>query len=164
MPGITVGMDGPVAYLRAGVPVRRAVRVRVQSAYPDSARVLVKLLLPRGLVADSVERWRTLRAGRGAELTFLVRGALPAGAHPVAAVAYHEGTASVVGYGTVAYDHITPQRLYGRAMLTLSAVPVVRPAGCCSMARRTWGALPVRCRSRCSGRAPRRASRARRRR
>ncbi len=129
VPGITVGMDGPVAYLRAGVPVRRAVRVRVQSAYPDSARVLVKLLLPRGLVADSVERWRTLRAGRGAELTFLVRGALPAGAHPVAAVAYHEGTASVVGYGTVAYDHITPQRLYGRAMLTLSAVPVVRPAG-----------------------------------
>jgi LmbE family N-acetylglucosaminyl deacetylase len=129
VPGITVGMDGPVAYLRAGVPVRRAVRVRVQSAYPDSARVLVKLLLPRGLVADSVERWRTLRAGGGAELTFLVRGALPAGAHSVAAVAYHEGTASVVGYGTVAYDHITPQRLYGRAMVTLSAVAVVRPAG-----------------------------------
>jgi hypothetical protein len=129
VPGITVGMDGPVAYLRAGVPVRRTLRVRVQSAYPDSARVLVKLLLPRGLVADSVERWRTLRAGGGAELRFLVRGTLPAGAHPVAAVAYHEGTASVVGYGTVAYDHITPQRLYGRAMLTLSAVEVVRPAG-----------------------------------
>ncbi|MBU6367566.1 MAG: PIG-L family deacetylase, partial [Gemmatimonadetes bacterium] len=119
--------ETPVAYLRAGVPVRRTVRVRVQSAYPDSARVLVKLLLPRGLSADSVERWRTLAPGRGAELTFLLRGTLPAGAHPVSAVAYHEGTASVVGYGTVAYDHITAQRLYGRAMLTLSAVAVARP-------------------------------------
>lgn len=80
VPGITIGLETPVAYLRAGVPVRRAVRVRVQSAYPDSARVLVKLLVPRGLSADSVERWRTLAPGRGAELTFLVRGALPAGA------------------------------------------------------------------------------------
>ncbi len=128
VPGITIGLETPVAYIRAGVPVRRAVRVRVQGAYPDSARVLVRLMLPAGLVADSVERWRTLRPGGGAELTFLVRGTLPPGAHPVAAVAYHEGTASMVGYGTVAYDHITPQRLYARARMTLSAVSVALPA------------------------------------
>jgi LmbE family N-acetylglucosaminyl deacetylase len=146
VPGITIGLETPVAYIRAGVPVRRAVRVRVQGAYPDSARVLVRLMLPAGLVADSVERWRTLRPGGGAELTFLVRGTLPPGAHPVAAVAYHEGTASMVGYGTVAYDHITPQRLYARAVMTLSAVSVALPA----RARGTCWAPPMAAPRRCA--------------
>jgi hypothetical protein len=34
----------------------------------------------------------------------------------------------MVGYGTVAYDHIAPQRLYARAVMTLSAVSVALPA------------------------------------
>jgi LmbE family N-acetylglucosaminyl deacetylase len=128
VPGITIGLDDVVQYLRADVPVTRELRVRVQSAYPESARVTVALRLPPGLAADSVERVRTLTPqAPGATLTFRLRGRVAPGRLELGAIALHEGTISTRGDHVIAYDHIVPQRLYGPSGLWLASVPVRTP-------------------------------------
>jgi len=127
VPGITIGLENVVEYIRAGVPVDREFRVAIQSAYPEEARVIVQLLLPKGLVADSVERTRTLGPGARATVVFRLRGTLAPGRHQLGAMALHEGSMSTSGYYTIAYDHITTQRLYGVSGMYLSAVNVKIP-------------------------------------
>jgi hypothetical protein len=64
VPGIAVNLGSSMEYMRAGVPVERMIPVRITSAYPHDAKVAVRILLPDGLKADSVERERTLGAQR----------------------------------------------------------------------------------------------------
>jgi LmbE family N-acetylglucosaminyl deacetylase len=127
VPGIVIGLESVMQYIRAGVPVDRTIRVQIQSAYPHESKVTVKLELPKGLVADSSERVRTLGPGGNAVLQFRLRGMLPEGRTQLAAIAFHEGSFSTSGYTTIAYDHITPMRLYGSSGMYLSAVNVKLP-------------------------------------
>lgn len=127
VPGITVNLGSVVEYIRAGVPVDRAVSVRVQSAYPHEVNVRVRLDVPKGLLADSIQRIRTLPAEGSAVVTFRLRGTLTEGAHQLVAAAFHENVPSMRGVYPITYDHITPMRLYGTSAMTFSAVSVKLP-------------------------------------
>jgi len=128
VPGITVGLERAVEYARADVPIERRIRVSVLSSYPTPQPVSVQLQLPDGLVADSLARARTLEPDVALTLTFTVKGRLPEGMHEVNAVAVHMNNAAMAGYYTIDYEHIAPQRVYGRSQMFLSTVPVaLRP-------------------------------------
>ena len=128
VPGITIGLDNVVEYLRADVPVEREFRVHILSAYPDSASVAVSIELPPGLKADSALRTRVLTPGAPeATLTFKVKGKVGPGRLQLGAIARHEGRSSTTGYYTLAYDHITPQRMYAPSGMWLAAVNVALP-------------------------------------
>jgi len=127
VPGVMIGLENGTEYIRAGVPVERELRVYVQSAYPHDANVTVKLDVPKGLVADSAERKRTLIPGVPMVVSFRLRGNVPPGKHELGASVIHEGTIAALGYYTVAYDHIQPQRMYGMSGMYLSAVNVKLP-------------------------------------
>ena len=127
VPGISVNLASSMEYIRAGVPVERTVPVRITSAYPHEAKVAVRILLPEGLKADSTERARTLGPEGSAIVTFRVTGTLKSGRHELGAMALHDGTMSTSGPYLVAYDHITPVRLYGASGMYLSAVDVKLP-------------------------------------
>jgi len=127
VPGISVNLASSMEYIRAGVPVERMIPVRITSAYPHDAKVAVRILLPDGLKADSTERERTLGAQGSAIVMFRVTGMLKSGRHELGAMALHDGTMSTSGPYLVAYDHITPMRLYGASGMYLSAVNVKLP-------------------------------------
>lgn len=129
VPGITVNLAGGVEYIRAGVPVERIVQVRVESAYPHSATVRVRLEVPEGLVADSIQRIRTLPAQGSAIVSFKLRGTLKEGPHRLVAAAFHEDIPSTLGVYPISYDHITPMRLYGTSSMVFSSVTVKTPVG-----------------------------------
>jgi hypothetical protein len=128
VPGITIGHERVVDYLRADAAVERRLRVAVLSSYPSPQPVSVRLLLPDGLVADSAVRERVLEPDVMLTLTFTVRGRLPEGMHEVRAIAEHLGQSAQAGYYTISYPHIPPQRSYGGSLMYLSTVPVtLRP-------------------------------------
>lgn len=127
VPGITIGLENLFEYMRAGVPVTRDLRVYIQSAYDSTSKVTVKLDLPKGLLADSVEKVRELPGGQSLMVVFRLHGIVTPGRQVIGAFAYHEGVASTSGYYTLAYDHISPQRLYGASGMYVSAVNVKLP-------------------------------------
>lgn len=129
VPGITIGLDRAVEYIRADATVDRLVPVRLLSAYPSAQPVTVRLEVPEGLVVDSASRERTLQPDVPLTVTFRVRGRLPAGFHELRAIAMHRGVQAWAGYYTIRYDHIPPQRSYGASTLYLSAVPATVRAG-----------------------------------
>jgi LmbE family N-acetylglucosaminyl deacetylase len=128
VPGITVNLANAMEYMRAGVPVERMVPVRIQSAYPHEAKVLVRLELPEGLKADSVERERVLPANGVEIVWFRVRGTIKEGQQQLVAMAIHDGAMSTNSAYVIEYDHIAPMRLYGGSGMYLSAVSVRIPA------------------------------------
>ncbi|MBA3917221.1 MAG: hypothetical protein C0516_01385 [Gemmatimonas sp.] len=128
VPGITVNLANSMEYMRAGVPVERMVPVRIQSAYPHEAKVLVRLELPEGLKADSVERERVLPANGTDIVWFRVRGTVKEGQQQLVALALHDGAMSTNSSYLIQYDHIAPMRLYGGSGMYLSAVNVRIPA------------------------------------
>lgn len=128
VPGITVNLANAMEYMRAGVPVERMVPVRIQSAYPHEAKVLVRLELPEGLKADSVERERVLPANGTDIVWFRVRGTVKEGQQQLVALAIHDGAMSTNSSYLIQYDHIAPMRLYGGSGMYLSAVNVRIPA------------------------------------
>ena len=128
VPGITVNLANAMEYMRAGVPVERMVPVRIQSAYPHEAKVLVRLELPEGLKADSVERERVLPANGTDMVWFRVRGTLKEGPQQLVSLAIHDGGMSTNSSYLIQYDHIAPMRLYGGSGMYLSAVNVRIPA------------------------------------
>lgn len=128
VPGITVNLANSMEYMRAGVPVERMVPVRIQSAYPHEAKVLVRLELPEGLKADSVERERVLPANGTDIVWFRVRGTVKEGQQQLVAMAIHDGAMSTNSSYLIQYDHIAPMRLYGGSGMYLSAVNVRIPA------------------------------------
>ena len=127
VPGITVNLGSTMEYIRAGVPVERIVPVRIQSSYPHDTKVSVKLELPEGLKADSVERTRTLGPDGVMILTFRVRGVVKEDRLELIALALHDGAMSTRSVFNIQYDHITPMRLYGGSGMYLSAVVVKLP-------------------------------------
>jgi len=125
--GITIGLENVIEYIRAGMPVERELRIRLESAYDSAAKVAVTLDLPKGLVADSAQRTRVLAPGASATVSFRLRGMLPPGRHQVGAFANHDSVTSTTGFFTINYDHINPQRIYSASGMYLSAVSVKLP-------------------------------------
>ncbi len=128
-PAIALTVDREVEYAPAAAPIERTVRVHLRSHAAGARRVAVSLELPRGLVADSLTRRVELAAGAQRTLTFAVRGRLDAGRHRISASARDDssGESFTRGYQPIAYEHISPTRIYRDAVLSLEAVDVRLP-------------------------------------
>ncbi|MBC8088588.1 MAG: PIG-L family deacetylase, partial [Phycisphaerae bacterium] len=129
VPGISVGLDRLLEYIRAGVPVSRQFKVNVQSVYSSPETVSVSLRLPPGLVPDSAVRTRVLTAqSPSATLTFTLKGSVPADRYVVHAIATHKGQATQAGFAVINYDHINVTRVQTASSMWLTAVQAVVPA------------------------------------
>jgi LmbE family N-acetylglucosaminyl deacetylase len=128
VPALTLTLGRQVEYARAGVPFSRAVRVMLRSALDAARDATVSLTLPEGLAADTVQRRVTLPARGQAVVTFQLRGSLRTGRHAIAARATSGGLTFEIGYVTIDYEHIRPQRLFRRGSLDIDAVDIALPA------------------------------------
>ena len=127
-PTVSVALDHSTELARANSAIDRFFNVTLRSAMMRSQPVTVSLALPAGLTVDSAARTVTLDSASTRRLTFRVRGKLTPGLHAVSASAMSEGRAYNSGYVPIDYDHITPQRLYRPATVSLRAVDVRVPA------------------------------------
>jgi hypothetical protein len=133
-PAVTLLLDDEVTYARANVPIERALRVHVRSHGTAARDVAVRLTLPAGLVADSVERRIAFPASAPAgDATSAappgVRGRLAPGRHEIAVSATSGGERFASGYAEVSYEHIRTQRLFRPSTLGVEAVDVTVPRG-----------------------------------
>ena len=124
VPGIVVNLANTLEYMRAGVPLQRRIPVRVQSSYPHETKVSLRIELPEGLTADSVERERVLPAFGTETVWFTVRGIIREGRHQVAVLTLHDGAMSTSSAYNIQYDHIPPIRLYGGSGMYIAGVKV----------------------------------------
>ena len=127
-PSISVTLDRSVELARAGVPFDRFFSVTIRSALMTRKPVTVSLSLPSGLTADSAQRTVLVDSAATRSITFRVRGRLPAGTHVVGATAMVDGITSRTGYVPIDYEHITPERQYRDAAVTIKAVDVAVPS------------------------------------
>lgn len=128
VPGIVIGLDRPIEYIRANVPVTRELRVNIESAYATPESVTVTLQLPNGLVADSAQRVRVLTPqSPRATLVFTLRGKLYESRHELHAIATHKALPTQQGYYVINYDHINRQRVYTTSGMWMEAVAVTLP-------------------------------------
>jgi hypothetical protein len=127
VPGLTVRFDHALEYARAGVPLTRPVRVTVTSSYATPRDVEVSLTMPPGLAVDSVTRKITLPPGATAAVPFVVKGTPKAGRYQLAATAAAGLDKFTWGAGTIAAEHVPPQRVYFPAWSYLMAVDVTLP-------------------------------------
>jgi hypothetical protein len=93
---------------------------------PVTARV--GLTLPAGLSADSAFRSITLDSAGTRTVTFRVHGRLGAGKHTVSATAIVDGKSYRRGYIPIEYEHISPERLYRDAQVSIHAIDITIPA------------------------------------
>ena len=130
VPAISVTLDREVGYARANAPLDRELRVTLRSAYESARDVSVRLELPQGLSADTLERRLSL-AGMGVAQTvaFRVRGSLPAGRHVITAVAESGKQRYEAGYLSIRYAHIRPQIIVRPATMAIEAVDAQLPHG-----------------------------------
>jgi LmbE family N-acetylglucosaminyl deacetylase len=127
VPPIAVALERAVEYARAGVPLERVERVELRSALTTPADVSVSLDVPEGLATDGAKRV-TLTAGATDVVEFTVRGVPRATRGALGVVAQARGERFREGYSEIEYDHITPQRVYRAASVTIQGVDVaVRP-------------------------------------
>ena len=126
-PPISVTLDRSVELARAGVPLDRFFSVTIRSALMSRKPVTVSLSLPSGLTADSAQRTVLVDSTATRSITFRVRGRLPAGTHVVGATATVDGVTTHTGYVPIDYEHITPERQYRDAAVTIKAVDVALP-------------------------------------
>jgi hypothetical protein len=134
VPPISVLLERGVEYMPAGKPVQRQVRVHLTSALTTPWQGRVRLVLPNGLVADSVSRRVTVPAGGATDADFLVQGRITKGQYRIEAMAYADSTGGAAatyaqGYVPIEYAHIRPQRFYRPASITISSVDVNVPEG-----------------------------------
>jgi hypothetical protein len=129
-PGISITLDQAVAMVRANAPLHQLIKATLRSALGDTSAVTVSLSLPRGLTADSLSRTVVMAPGATRTLAFRVSGALPRGAHQIAASASaaKTGKTYATGYIPIEYPHIDPQRIYRNSTISVNAVDVVLPA------------------------------------
>jgi LmbE family N-acetylglucosaminyl deacetylase len=128
-PGISIALDQATETVRANVPSSQLVKATLRSALSGSSPVTVRLVLPRGLFADSMARTVGMTLGATRTLIFRVKGTLPRGTHQISATATARGKSYQVGYVPIEYPHINPQRIYRPATISVNAVDVVLPTG-----------------------------------
>ena len=130
VPAISVTLDREVGYARANTPLDRELRVTLRSAYESPRTVAVRLELPRGLSADTLDREISLPGlGSARTVVFRVRGSLPAGRHVITAVAESEKQSYETGYIPIRYAHIRPQIIVRPATMAIEAVDAQLPRG-----------------------------------
>lgn len=128
VPAMSVTLDRTVELARAGIPIDRFFNVTLRSGLTNRRSVAVRLDLPNGLTADSATRTVTVDSAGTRTVTFRVRGKLPAGSYTLGAVATADGAApGRSGYVPIDYEHITPQRQYRNATVTVKSVDVTIP-------------------------------------
>ncbi|HWP70730.1 MAG TPA: hypothetical protein VNM36_06510, partial [Gemmatimonadaceae bacterium] len=130
VPDVSVLLDQELQYAPARAPVERDLRVQLRATSDSARTVIVKLMLPPGLIADSATRVVTL-AGTGAPqtLAFKVRGQLPAGHHVIQVTASEGTSAYSSGYTTIDYEHINARRVYRPSRMSVEAVDVAAVSG-----------------------------------
>jgi len=127
-PGVSVTFARNVELARAGTPLDRTFQLTLRSSWPDAHTLKVALDLPEGMRADSTARSVVLGAGATRTVIFRVVGRLTAGAHVVRALVTDGSQRDSIGFIPIEYDHITPQRMYLPAEVSIEAVSVVVPA------------------------------------
>lgn len=127
-PGVSVTFSRNVELARAGEPLDRTFQVTLRSSWPSAHTVTVALSLPSGLQTDSASRRVTLEAGATRTITFRATGRLVAGRHDVRAVAIDGAQRDSIGFIPIEYAHITPERMYRAADVSIEAVNVVVPS------------------------------------
>jgi LmbE family N-acetylglucosaminyl deacetylase len=129
VPEVAVTTDRAIEYAAARTPLVRQLRVELRSGATAARTVSVRLKLPPGLRADSVNRTISLpQFGAVRSATFTVRGELAPGRHTIEVVAESNGKQFTRGYTPIDYDHIRPQRLYRDATVAIEAVDLKIPA------------------------------------
>ena len=127
VPAISLLFDGEVEYARVGVALEREYTLRVRSAASVARSVTVKLGLPAGLTADTLERHVGLEPFGSATFVYRVRGRLPAGRHFVNATATSNGEQFMAGWMPITYEHVRPLRYYRVAKVEVEAVNATLP-------------------------------------
>ena len=126
-PGVSVTLARDIELARAGAELDRTFQVTLRSSWPTEHTVRVQLIMPDGLRADSGERIVTLGAGATRTIIFRATGRLAAGTHVVRAVAEDGTERDSVGFIPIDYAHITPERMYRKADITIRSVSVIVP-------------------------------------
>jgi hypothetical protein len=126
-PRLSVTLDHRRELTRAHTQLERFFNVTLRSAVTRAMPVTVSLNLPSGLSADSASRTVTLDSAGTRTISFRVRGRLNPGTHTVSASATADGATYSAGYVPIEYEHISPQRMYGPARTTLSAIDLRVP-------------------------------------
>ncbi|HVD60837.1 MAG TPA: hypothetical protein VNC11_08195, partial [Gemmatimonadaceae bacterium] len=106
----------------------RFYNVTLRSAMMKPVRADVSLTVPSGLVADSAVRTVTLDSAATRTVTFRVHGRLSARIHKVAATARVDGKSYQAGYVPIDYEHITPERTYRDATVSVHAIDIAIPS------------------------------------
>jgi LmbE family N-acetylglucosaminyl deacetylase len=123
VPPVAVTLERTVEYARARAPLQRVERVELRSALTMPADVSVSLAVPDGLTSDGVKRL-TLAPGATQAVDFAVRGIPGPTRGEIRVAAEARGERFREGYTEIAYDHITPQRMYREAEVDLQGVDV----------------------------------------
>ncbi len=126
-PGVSVTFSRDVELARAGEPLDRTFQITLRSSWPSTHTVAVALSLPAGLQTDSANRRLTLEAGATRTITFRATGRLSAGKHDVRAVVIDGTQRDSIGFIPIEYAHITPERMYRSADVSIQAVNVIVP-------------------------------------
>lgn len=129
VPAISVTLDRAVGYARANAPLDRELRVTLRSAFESPRDVSVRLELPQGLSADTLDRLISLPGMGTQTVGFRVRGTLPAGRHVITAVAESGKQTYEAGYLSISYAHIRPQIIVRPATMEIEAVDAQLPHG-----------------------------------
>jgi hypothetical protein len=126
-PGVSVTFDRDVELARAGAPLDRTFQLTLRSSWPTAHALQVRLEVPSGMQADSSQRSVTLGPGETRIVTFRTTGRVAAGAHAVRAVVVDGTQRDSIGFIPIDYSHITPERMYRKAEVTIQAVNVIVP-------------------------------------
>lgn len=128
VPALSVTLDGAVELARANTTLDRFFNVKLRSAVMSRKPVTVSLTLPAGLTADSMARVITLDSAGSRTVTFRVRGRLASGNHSLSASGTSDGKTYSDGYVPIEYEHITPERIYRPATVSIHAIDAVVPS------------------------------------
>jgi LmbE family N-acetylglucosaminyl deacetylase len=129
VPGLTIFLNGNVAFSRAGVPVTRAVTATVRSAYTVPVVAMVALNHDSATFrVDTATHTVTIQPGGVQQVHFVISGKAPKAGEYAASV-----TASIFGqtfdksFQAIEYEHIEPQRRYFSADLQFKVIDVQLP-------------------------------------
>jgi LmbE family N-acetylglucosaminyl deacetylase len=126
-PPVSVTLENVSELAPARARIDRFYNVTLRSAMMKPADIRVGLTLPPGLSADSAFRVIHLDSAATRTVTFRVHGKLDTGIHSVAATATVNGKPYARGYVPIEYEHITPERMYRDARVTIHAIDISIP-------------------------------------
>jgi LmbE family N-acetylglucosaminyl deacetylase len=124
MPPVTVMLERVLDYVVADAPVRRRMRVELQSWTTRERAVEVRVTLPEGLQTRDPVRQLVLASGERVELLFELEGVVARERHTVEVVAVSEGQRFMIGAIPIDYPHISRMPYFRGSGLWLDAAPV----------------------------------------